>query len=125
MQVLRSPYAFDRSDLGELRNVLPARDARADYLAVQYDVAHAALAAVAAALCACHLQLFAKNGQQRHIRFAYNSAGNAVDRKLLNDIASFELVLSHFLCHLKTPLEMICNTEFQNLLVQHCCNISL
>ncbi|MPN26006.1 hypothetical protein SDC9_173428 [bioreactor metagenome] len=99
VKIVGGAYPFDRRDLRKLGDVLPARDTGADHLAVEYDVADAALAAVAAALRPRHLELFAEDCKQRYVRLAHHTARNSVDSEFLDDIARRELCLCHFLCH--------------------------
>ena len=99
MEIVGGAYSFDRRDLREFGNVLPAGDTGANHLAVEYYVADAALAAVAAPLCARHLQLVAKNGEKRDLGFANYAPRYAVDGKILDMIAGLDLCLCHFLCH--------------------------
>ena len=103
VEVVRRAYSFDCGDLREFGHVLPARDARADDLAVEYYVADAALAAVAAALRPRHFELVAEHRQKRHVGLADYAFRHSVDDQVLDMIAGLDRNCD-FLRHICSPL---------------------
>ena len=103
VEVVRRAYSFDCGDLRELGHVLPARDAGADDLAVEYYVADAALAAVAAALRPRHFELVAEHRQKRYVGLADYAFRHSVDDQVLDMIAGLGRNCD-FLRHICSPL---------------------